>query len=243
MLNKLLPYIPLITLITQADALASPEPLAFAYAEGLPIAAEASYDCHADCGYAILAARQCSPDGKSDSDYDEECLCTSNEQFSTLVPECLECGWCLWTDYGKYLTSALSLCSYQVTPTGTECASESANYLASAGVAAVSSDSSKQSAASYYASQYGASSSSVSVAEDKESSSSGSFSSSKTITSYASSSKAAGSNSDSSDTTSGSSGSSAPSEGSSSSSVSTGGGAQYIVGIGSILLAFCAMLV
>lgn len=54
-----------------------------------------------------------------------DCLCSSDSSFLSLVPDCLDCGWCLWDDYGSYLTSALAQCSTSTEPTGTACASSS----------------------------------------------------------------------------------------------------------------------
>ncbi|GME68167.1 unnamed protein product [[Candida] boidinii] len=84
---------------------------------------DASYQCHAACGMMINYARECTSDGVSDSGpYDHDCLCTEDSDFENLVASCLDCGWCLWDDYGKYLTAALSECSLPTEPTGTACA-------------------------------------------------------------------------------------------------------------------------
>ncbi|ODV84435.1 hypothetical protein CANARDRAFT_185761, partial [[Candida] arabinofermentans NRRL YB-2248] len=109
--------------IAFAEAYSHGDPLAFAEANGFAVgeASDATYECHASCGYAILAARACSPNGSTDGDYKSSCLCSSSGQFVSLVSDCLNCGWCLWSDYGSYLTSALGECSYATTPTGTQC--------------------------------------------------------------------------------------------------------------------------
>ncbi len=131
------------------------DPLAFANAEGLAIADTegASYDCHSNCGYAILAARKCSPDGESDSDYDTNCLCKNNTQFLSLAPKCLDCGWCLWSDYGTYLTSAFGECGFSTQPTGTTCLEDKTSYLEAYGTGSQTATS-VNSEASSYASKY-----------------------------------------------------------------------------------------
>lgn len=104
-----------------ATSSASPAADPIAEALGFAKPAEASYECHSYCGNAIIEARKCSSSG-SDSDYDSNCLCSSGSSFLSLVPDCLDCGWCLWDDYGSYLTSALAECSTSTQPTGTSCA-------------------------------------------------------------------------------------------------------------------------
>ncbi|QPG75854.1 hypothetical protein FOA43_003238 [Brettanomyces nanus] len=145
-----------LTIVATAARVANAEadPLAFAKAQGVAIADDdsASYDCHSNCGYAILAARKCSPDGNSDSDYNSTCLCEDSETFLSLAPQCLDCGWCLWSDYAEYLTSAFSECGFSTQPTGTDCAAEKTSYIEEYGTAAVTN--SNTTAASYYASQY-----------------------------------------------------------------------------------------
>ncbi|GME73352.1 transferase activity protein [[Candida] boidinii] len=109
----------LLTIAAATSALAIPKGVPEAFPGALAKAAEASYECHASCGYLILAARECGDDG---GPYDESCLCTSGSQFENLVDSCLECGWCLWDDYGSFLTAPLSVCGNPTEPTGTECA-------------------------------------------------------------------------------------------------------------------------
>ncbi|OWB64529.1 hypothetical protein B5S29_g5661 [[Candida] boidinii] len=83
----------------------------------------ASYTCHAYCGTMINYARACAEDGASDTGpYDHDCLCAQDSDFQSLVASCLDCGWCLWDDYGKYLDAPLSECSLPSEPTGTACA-------------------------------------------------------------------------------------------------------------------------
>ncbi|VEU23282.1 DEKNAAC104410 [Brettanomyces naardenensis] len=108
-------------------SLTSASPVADPLAEALGFAKpdDASYDCHSYCGNAIIQARKCSPDGNTDGDYDSSCLCSSGSGFLALVPDCLACGWCLWDDYGSFLTSALAQCNTDTQPTGTECAPSS----------------------------------------------------------------------------------------------------------------------
>ncbi|ODV62722.1 uncharacterized protein ASCRUDRAFT_24970, partial [Ascoidea rubescens DSM 1968] len=85
----------------------------------------ASYACHAYCGNLIIAARACAEDGSSDTGpYIENCLCPSDSvsNFKALIDSCLECGWCLWSNYGSFLTAPLAACGNVPTqPTGTEC--------------------------------------------------------------------------------------------------------------------------
>ncbi|KAG7733022.1 hypothetical protein KL948_001525 [Ogataea haglerorum] len=133
--------------LTAVSAAPQADPFAFAKAVGLPVAAEATYECHASCGYAILAARKCSPDGNEDADYDSSCLCSSGSEFLSYVPDCLDCGWCLWSDYGKFLTSALGECSTNTEPTGTTCAPSSSQAPASSSAAAESTTEASSSAA------------------------------------------------------------------------------------------------
>ncbi|KAG7884208.1 hypothetical protein KL938_002080 [Ogataea parapolymorpha] len=132
---------------TAVSAAPQADPFAFANAIGLPVAAEATYACHASCGYAILAARQCSPTGSEDANYNSTCLCASDSQFLSYVPACLDCGWCLWSDYGSFLTSALAECHTNTQPTGTTCAPSTAQAAATSSVAAAVSEVSSSSAA------------------------------------------------------------------------------------------------
>lgn len=127
------------------------DPLAFANAEGLAIADSdgASYDCHSNCGYAILAARKCSPDGESDAEYDSDCLCKNSTQFLSLAPKCLDCGWCLWSDYGSYLTSAFQECGFSTQPTGTSCLEDKTSYLEAYGTVSQTVTSDNPKASSY----------------------------------------------------------------------------------------------
>lgn len=108
--------------LATSKALPAADPIAEALGFAKP--AEATYECHSYCGNAIIQARKCSSDG-SDGNYDSDCLCSSDSSFLSLVPDCLDCGWCLWDDYGSYLTSALAQCSTSTEPTGTACASSS----------------------------------------------------------------------------------------------------------------------
>ncbi|GME86774.1 unnamed protein product [Ambrosiozyma monospora] len=110
-----------------ASPIANPKAESFAVAEavGFAIPADAdpaSYECHAFCGNAILAARACSSNGADDGTFDSTCLCASDSEFMSYVPDCLDCGWCLWDDYGSYLTTPLSTCDQPTEPTGTACA-------------------------------------------------------------------------------------------------------------------------
>ncbi|ODV59768.1 uncharacterized protein ASCRUDRAFT_81678 [Ascoidea rubescens DSM 1968] len=105
--------------LAEALAAALPKPLA----EALAKAESASYGCHANCGYSILAARKCAEDGESDTGpYDLDCLCADDSQFNQLMVDCLDCAWCLYDDYWPFLTVAISECStIPTTPTGTTC--------------------------------------------------------------------------------------------------------------------------
>ncbi|KAF5100825.1 hypothetical protein D0Z00_001094 [Geotrichum galactomycetum] len=69
----------------------------------------ATMQCHEACGNLILESRKCS---------DNECLCSSDSPFMSLAPECLDCGWQLWTYYGKYLSEPLGKCNLPTEPTG-----------------------------------------------------------------------------------------------------------------------------
>ncbi|ODQ82290.1 hypothetical protein BABINDRAFT_158915 [Babjeviella inositovora NRRL Y-12698] len=106
--------IPLIALAvaSQANAVAAPEGMPAAFA-----AAAASYQCHLYCGNAILESRTCS----GASGYDTKCLCAADSAFTGLIKDCLDCAWCLWDDYSKYLVAPLAACNLPTVPTGTEC--------------------------------------------------------------------------------------------------------------------------
>ncbi|ODQ80178.1 hypothetical protein BABINDRAFT_23239, partial [Babjeviella inositovora NRRL Y-12698] len=72
----------------------------------------ASYQCHSYCGNAIIESRTCS----SSSGYDTDCLCATNSNFMGLINDCLDCAWCLWSDYGKYLEAPLAACKLSTSP-------------------------------------------------------------------------------------------------------------------------------
>ncbi|AOA64038.1 hypothetical protein PP7435_CHR3-0503 [Komagataella phaffii CBS 7435] len=109
----------------EALAAALPAPIAEAMAQALAQEDLASFSCHESCGYMILAARACAPDsnapGVDFGPWDTDCLCTDQGGFEELVEPCLECGWCLWADYGKYLVAPLEECGHTTLPTGTLC--------------------------------------------------------------------------------------------------------------------------
>ncbi|GME71475.1 unnamed protein product [[Candida] boidinii] len=109
----------LLTIAAASSVLAIPKGVPEAFPGALANAAEATYECHANCGYLILAARECGADG---GPYDTSCLCTAGSQFENLVASCLDCGWCLWEDYGSFLSAPLSACGEPTEPTGTLCA-------------------------------------------------------------------------------------------------------------------------
>ncbi|OUM53041.1 hypothetical protein BVG19_g2287 [[Candida] boidinii] len=109
----------LLTIAAASSVLAIPKGVPEAFPGALANAAEATYECHANCGYLILAARQCGADG---GPYDTDCLCTAGSQFENLIASCLDCGWCLWEDYGSFLSAPLSACGGPTEPTGTLCA-------------------------------------------------------------------------------------------------------------------------
>ncbi|ANZ76417.1 BA75_03849T0 [Komagataella pastoris] len=109
----------------EALAAALPAPIAEAMAQALAQEDMASFSCHESCGYMILEARACAPDsnapGVDFGPWDTDCLCGDGSGFEELVEPCLECGWCLWSDYGKYLVAPLEECGHSALPTGTEC--------------------------------------------------------------------------------------------------------------------------
>ena len=93
-------------LASTAAARALPMPDAFALAMAAP--QEASYQCHSDCGNAILKARACGED--------TACYCGDNTEFQQLMALCYDCGSTLWSDYGNYLTPYLEKCNMPTTP-------------------------------------------------------------------------------------------------------------------------------
>ncbi|GME95696.1 unnamed protein product [Ambrosiozyma monospora] len=180
----------------------------------------ANFMCHAYCGYAIQASYTCEND---DGSYDSTCLCETSK-FSTYIGSCLDCGWCLWDDYGKYLSEALAICDLPTLPTGTSCSPCTNTYTSYV----LSLSSSVPSSSLVISSSVAPSSSSVvqspssSVESSTASSSSSSIFSSSSSTSLSSSSSTSKSSSaTSSSTVSSSSSSSSASGFSSSSSVST----------------------
>ncbi|KAF5113071.1 hypothetical protein DV454_003832 [Geotrichum candidum] len=93
-----------ITAAALATAVAAvPFPEAIAQLPG------ATMQCHEACGNLILESRKCS---------DNDCLCSSGSPFMDLAPSCLDCGWQLWSYYGKYLSEPLGKCNLPTEPTG-----------------------------------------------------------------------------------------------------------------------------
>lgn len=93
-----------ITTAALATAVAAvPFPEAIAQLPG------ATMQCHEACGNLILESRKCS---------DNDCLCSSGSPFMNLAPSCLDCGWQLWSYYGKYLSEPLGKCNLPTEPTG-----------------------------------------------------------------------------------------------------------------------------
>lgn len=89
---------------------ALPMPNAFA----LAMAQEdgATYQCHSDCGNAIIQARNCGDD--------TSCYCDDGTEFQSLMVPCYECGSTLWDDYGSYLAPFLANCNMATTPAAAE---------------------------------------------------------------------------------------------------------------------------
>lgn len=83
---------------------------------------EGTLKCHQYCGGMARDARECGPDQSTyDGPYNHSCLCDSDSEFMSLYPDCMQCGWALWADYGPYITSALEECSLLTEPTGPSC--------------------------------------------------------------------------------------------------------------------------
>ncbi|KAF6007816.1 hypothetical protein HII13_004489 [Brettanomyces bruxellensis] len=64
-------------------------------------------------------------------------------------PKCLDCGWCLWSDYGSYLTSAFQECGFSTQPTGTSCLEDKTSYLEAYGTVSQTVTSDNPKASSY----------------------------------------------------------------------------------------------
>lgn len=69
----------------------------------------ATPQCHETCGKLIVESRKCR---------DNICLCSPGSPFMSLSGACLECGWQLWTYYGRFLQVPLGRCNLPTEPTG-----------------------------------------------------------------------------------------------------------------------------
>ncbi|KAJ5006343.1 hypothetical protein K4K48_004166 [Colletotrichum sp. SAR 10_66] len=92
------------------------------------------YECHADCGYAILGAEQ-----------DNYC---TNETWTGLLEGCLECAekYDIWQYYGDGVTEAAEGCNLDATPVSAS--NSSSNATTTTGTSATGSTSSPTSSTS-----------------------------------------------------------------------------------------------
>lgn len=95
-------------LAVSSTAIASPHAMPEAFALAMASPQGPSYQCHSDCGNAILQARNCGED--------TSCYCGENTPFRSSMANCYVCGSSLWKDYGNYLVPYLEKCNMKTTP-------------------------------------------------------------------------------------------------------------------------------